>query len=121
MFSHKGVELTDTCSRITNVSGRMLVVEGLAHLTIAAHGVVETVITDPTAHIPCGQVYRHAEVALVGVAIAIAFWEQWNDTKVSNLRQFCHCVNVTGEHNPAGVCILQVSVPLHVCVSERSV
>ena len=66
--------LTDTGSWIPDVSGRILEVEGFAHLTVAAHGVVQAVVTDASTDVPRGQIHRHVEVALGRVAITAAFW-----------------------------------------------
>lgn len=49
----------------------MLVVERLALLAAAAHGVVLTVVAHSPADVPRGQVDGHVEVARVGVFIAV--------------------------------------------------
>lgn len=61
--------------RVSGVLQRVPVVEGLAHVTRVAHGVVLTVITHAPAHVPGGQKHGRVEVAGVGVAVAVTLWQ----------------------------------------------
>ena len=74
--------LTHTDSWVSDVFVWVLVVEGFARLTVAAHGVVQAVVTDASANVPRGQIHRHVEVALGRVAITDAFWEK---SKITNI------------------------------------
>lgn len=57
---------------ITNILGGILVVERFAELAVAPHGVVLTIVTDPTTGVACGQIHSHIEVALVRMFVAVA-------------------------------------------------
>lgn len=65
--------LTSTSGGVSDVPAGVLVVKWFTHLTVASHGVVETVVTDATAGIARGQVHRHVKVTLAGVTVTVAF------------------------------------------------
>lgn len=64
--------LTDAHSRVSDVPVGVLVVEQLAHLTVATHGVVLTVVAHAAAVVACCQVHGHVKVAGAGVVVAVA-------------------------------------------------
>lgn len=68
--------LTSTDPGVSDVPTEVLVVKWFTHLTVASHGVVETVVTDATAGIARGQVHRHVKVTLAGVTVTVAFCER---------------------------------------------
>lgn len=57
--------LTYTDSWLPDILNRVFVVERFAHLTVASHGVVLTVITHPSTDISSGQIHSHVKVAHV--------------------------------------------------------
>lgn len=71
-----GAALTLTDVGVPQVSLGVLEVEGLALLTVAAHGVVLAVITHSPAGVPRCHVHCHVKVALAGVAIAVALCDK---------------------------------------------
>lgn len=64
--------LTDAHSRVSDVPVRVLVIEQLAHLAVATHGVVLAVVANATAVVAGRQVHRHVKVAGAGVVVAVA-------------------------------------------------
>lgn len=50
--------------------------------TVAAHGVVETVVTHTSTDVARSQIHRHVKMTLVGVAITVAFWEKRSQIKI---------------------------------------
>ena len=63
--------LTNTDLWVPDIFESVLVVEGFAHLTVASHGVVLTVVTHSSAHISRGLIHGHVEVARAGVAVTV--------------------------------------------------
>ncbi len=60
-------------------------------LTVAAHGVVETVITHTSTDVPRSQIHRHVKMTLVWVTVTVAFWEK---SQVKTYLPFVFVLNV---------------------------
>lgn len=68
------IALTYTDARISDIACWVLVEEGFTSFTVAAHGVVKTVVTHTSTDVPRAQIHRHIKMTLVGVAITVALW-----------------------------------------------
>lgn len=79
LYPRSRAVLTLADVRVPQVPLGVLEVEGLALLAVASHGVVLAVVTNAPAGVPCGHVHGHVEVALRGVAVAVALCD--NDKK----------------------------------------
>lgn len=79
LYPRSRAVLTLADVRVPQIPLGVLEVEGLALLAVASHSVVLAVVTNPPAGVPRGHVHGHVEMALRGVAVAVALCD--NDKK----------------------------------------
>lgn len=70
-------------SRVSDVSSWILIVKRFTGLTVATHGVVETVVTHTSTDVPRSHIHRHVKMTLVGVTVTVAFFAGISVTALS--------------------------------------